>query len=57
MRQVTVNNQNQIQIVGKWKTGELLAIADELRRVALDISVDFAPPETTQQEPHSAAKK
>lgn len=53
MKHLTVNEQGQIQIVGKWKAGELLAIAEEVRRVALEIEVDFGP---APQQPPNAAK-
>lgn len=51
MKQLTVNENGQIQIVGKWKAGELLAIADEVRRVALEVEIDFKPGEPAQKEP------
>lgn len=46
-KQIYLENE-QIKITGKWKTGELLAVADELRRVALDVEIDFSPQEPEQ---------
>ncbi len=50
MKQITINEQNQIQIIGKWKAGELIAIADELRRVALEVEIDFTAPERAAKD-------
>lgn len=50
MKQLAVNENGQIQITGKWKAGELLAIADELRRVALEVEIDFTAPERAAKD-------
>lgn len=49
MKQLTVDENGQIQIVGKWKAGELLAIAEEVRRVALEVEIDFKPQQVAKE--------
>lgn len=54
LKQLTVNETGQIKIIGKWKAGELLAIADEIRRLALGVEIDFKP---APQQPPDTAKE